>query len=151
MVGEDAIAGAALVEFTIFAPLLVVMSIYTMDYGLYFFNNLEIQNAAQAGAQWAIANRVYNSSAISSAVTHATNYSAISVAAGYPIEQCGCPSSTGVTSTTYSGATCPNCGSSAGGLYVTVKAQATYSSFIPYGLISSTPYVLTATSTARIQ
>ena len=53
--------GAALVEFTIFAPLLVVTSIYTMDFGLLFYNKMEVQNAAQAGVDWAIANRIYNS------------------------------------------------------------------------------------------
>ena len=95
MVGEDGIAGAALIEFTIFAPLLVFMSIYTMDFGLLFFKKMDVQNAAQAGVDWAIANRVYKSSAISSAVTNATNYTAISVVTGYPIEQCGCPSSVG--------------------------------------------------------
>jgi Flp pilus assembly protein TadG len=159
MVGEHGIAGAALIEFTIFAPLLVIMSIYTMDFGLLFFKKMDVQNAAQAGVDWAVANRgIYDPSAISSAVTHATNYSAIVLDPNYKAcpatpgicEQCGCPSSTGVTFTTYSGATCPKCGTSAGGLYVTVKAQATYSSFIPYGLISSTN-TLKATSTARIQ
>src|SRR5258706_16014222 len=64
MVGEEGIAGAALVEFTVLAPMLVVMSIYTMDYGLLFYYKLELQNAAQAGAQWAMANRVYNSADI---------------------------------------------------------------------------------------
>ncbi len=149
MVGEGGIAGAALIEFTIFAPLLVFMSIYTTDFGLRFFEKMEVQNAAQAGADWAIANRVYNSSAISTAVSYATTISTapISVSSGYPKEQCGCPSSTGVTFTTYSGDTCPKCGSSAGGLYVTVQAQATFSS----SLTSSTPYVYTAQSTARIQ
>ena len=44
MVGDD---GAALVEFTLFAPLLVVMSIYTMDFGLVFINRIEVQNAAR--------------------------------------------------------------------------------------------------------
>src|SRR5437764_7743093 len=67
MVGEEGIAGAALVEFALLAPMLVVMSVYTMDYGLIFYSKLELQNAAQAGAQWAIANRIYNSSEIQAA------------------------------------------------------------------------------------
>ena len=50
-------ARPALVEATIIAPILVVMSIYVMDFGLLFYNKMEMQNAAQAGAQWAIANR----------------------------------------------------------------------------------------------
>ena len=150
MAGDN---GTALIEFTIFAPLLVVMSIYTMDFGLIFFNKMEVQNAAQAGADWAVANRIYNSSAISAAVTNATDDTAISVSSGYPLLQCGCPSSTGVTFTAYSGGTCPACGGSVGGLYVTVQAEASYSSLIPYGLFSgaNATRTLTSASTARIQ
>jgi Flp pilus assembly protein TadG len=147
-------AGAALVEFTLFAPLLVVMSIYTMDFGLLFINRIEVQSAASAGLQWAIANRVYNSLDISTAVTNATNDPAISVSAGYPLLRCGCPSGTGVTFTTYNGATCPSCGGSLeGGLYVTAKTQATYNALVSYGLFSgaSATRTLTAESTARIQ
>jgi hypothetical protein len=59
LVGEEG-TGAALVEFTVLTPMLVIMSIYTMDYGLLFYYKLELQNSAQAGAQWAMANRVYN-------------------------------------------------------------------------------------------
>ena len=36
MFGEDGTAGAALVEATILVPILVVMSIYVMDFGLHF-------------------------------------------------------------------------------------------------------------------
>ena len=92
---------------------------------------------------------------VSSAVTNATNDTAISVSSPYPRLRCGCPSSTGVTftATDYIGGTCPACGGSAGGLYVTVKTQATYNSFIPYGLFSGAgaTRTLTAQSTARIQ
>ena len=86
------------------------------------------------------------------AVTNATNYTAISVSTGYPIVRCGCPSSTGVTFTPYTApAPCPACGGSVGGLYVTVQTQATYNSFIRYGLFSSATRTLTAQATARIQ
>src|SRR3974390_2151132 len=152
-VGEDEIAGAALVEFTIFAPLLVIMSIYTMDFGLYFFNNIEVQNAAQAGAQWAIANRVYNSSAIQTAAKNATNFTTVAV----PSSQfCGCPSTSGVSNlcSTSQTCTCNTSTCSNPGVYVTVTAATPtnkpYKSYVPYGLVPST-YNLTATSTARIQ
>jgi Flp pilus assembly protein TadG len=51
MLGED---GAALVEATIIAPILVAMGVYTADFGLLFYNKMEMQNAAQAGAHWAV-------------------------------------------------------------------------------------------------
>jgi Flp pilus assembly protein TadG len=154
MVGEDGIAGAALIEFTIFGPLLVVMSIYTMDFGLLFYNKMEVQNAAQAGAQWAIANRIYNSSYIATAAKNATNILASQITVSSN-QFCGCPSTTGVTQIATGAcsgvATCGTGGPRAGN-YVQVSANPTntYKSFIPYGLISST-YDLTAISTVRIQ
>jgi len=158
-VEDGGIAGTALIEFTLFAPLLVLMSIYTTDFGIYFYRQMQVQNAAQAGVDWAIANHIFNAADINAAVTNATNYGAISVSAGYPIEQCGCPTTTGVTFTTYTfGAPCSVCpgglvggGNSVGGLYVTVQTQATWNSFIRYGLFSSATRTLTAQATARIQ
>jgi Flp pilus assembly protein TadG len=152
LVGEDGIAGAALIEFTIFAPMLVIMSIYTMDFGLSFYTQMQVQNAAQAGVDWALVNHVSSNAGITAAVTNATNNTNISVSTGYPIEQCGCPSSTGVTFTANTApAPCPPCSGSVGGLYVTVQTQATYNSFIRYGLFSSATQTLTAQATARIQ
>jgi Flp pilus assembly protein TadG len=150
LVGEDGIAGAALIEFTLVVPLLVVMSIYTMDFGLLFYRQMQVQNAAQAGVDWAVTNHIFNDAGIRAAVTNATNYT-VSVSTA-PIEQCGCPSSTGVTFTSNTApAPCPACGGAIGGLYVTVATQATYNSFIRYGLFSSATRTLTAQATARIQ
>ncbi len=64
MFGAEGVDGAALLEFTIMAPILIGLSVYTADSGLLFYNKMEMQNAAQAGAQWAIANRIYNPSEI---------------------------------------------------------------------------------------
>jgi Flp pilus assembly protein TadG len=176
MVEEDGIAGAALVEFTIFAPMLVIMSIYTMDFGLVFYKKLELQNAAQAGAQWAIANRVYNSSSIQIAAQNATKLPAgnFNVTSG---QFCGCSKDSGgnpkVTLLSSPGpctatSTCTN---GVPGTYVTVCATFTAAAglhgndnLIKYGLVPSSyntgtnsngtcggGTVLTAQSTARIQ
>ena len=154
MVGED---GAALVEFTILAPMVVVMSIYTMDFGLLFYNKMEVQDAAQAGVQWAITNRVSNSSDIQIAAQNATkNKITVNFCKKYStsFQFCGCPSTTGVTHISDGacpgGTTCPD--GSTTGTYVCVSATPTtaYKSFIPFGLLSSTPK-LTAESTARMQ
>ena len=69
MVGPDGIAGVALIEFTIFLPIVVVMSIYTMDFGLLIWRKMEVQHAAQAGAQYAMVHGYSSPSSISSAVT----------------------------------------------------------------------------------
>jgi Flp pilus assembly protein TadG len=73
----DAESGAALVEFTLFAPILLAIAVYTMDFGLLFFTKVEVQNAAQAGAQYAIVANDSNSTNISNAVTRATNFTAV--------------------------------------------------------------------------
>jgi hypothetical protein len=157
--GDD---GIAIVEFTIFAPMLIIMSIYIMDFGLYFFNRLEMQNAAQAGAQWAIATGLYNASDIQVAAKNAVpaHFLPIQIKVT-PNEFCGCPSSTGVAlyDPTHPSGICPGgatCvvgkNTEAAGNYVTVTATTVskYKSFIPYGLFSIDPDI-TGTSTVRIQ
>jgi TadE-like protein len=161
LVGEDGIAGAALIEFTIFAPLLVVMSIYLMDFGLLFYRQMQVQNAAQAGVDWAVANHVFNAAGITAAVNNATTYTDITLPTDSlnpnPIERCGCPSSAGGLSfTAYNPPiACRVCGTppstSVGGLYVTVQTQAIWNSFIQYGLFPNPTRTLTAQATARIQ
>jgi Flp pilus assembly protein TadG len=163
MVGEEGIAGAALVEFAVLAPMLVVTSIYTIDYGLLFYSKLELQNAAQAGAQWAIANRVYNFLEIQTAGQNAIKRrTALSGTLG-PVtitssQFCGCSENSGgdpiVTQLSLgpcnlATATCPR---GVVGTYVSVTATptTTYNSFIPYRLVPRT-YSLTSTSTVRIQ
>jgi len=158
MVGQEGIAGVALVEFTIFAPLLVIMSIYTMDFGLYFFNKIEMQNAAQAGAHWALANGVYNSGVIATAGANATPLPAtqINVTSN---QYCGCSKDSNgdpiVTPATPSSVTCTassTCAKGALGTYVTVNATPTtaYKSFITFGLFSTSPSI-DASATVRIQ
>jgi Flp pilus assembly protein TadG len=159
ILGDD---GIALVEFTIFTPILIVMSIYIMDFGLYFFNKLEMQNAAQAGTQWAIATGLYNDSDIQVAAKNAVPAMFLPTQIYVTTNEfCGCPSSTRVAlydSTKPSGI-CPSgvtcvvgTNTEAAGNYVTVTATTVsqYKSFIPYGLFSIDPDI-TGTSTVRIQ
>jgi Flp pilus assembly protein TadG len=152
MVGEDGIAGAVLVEFTLFVPMLVIMFAGTINLGFYFFNYLPAQNAAQAGAQWAIANHVYNSSAIATAAQNATPAVPVTVSSS---EFCACPSASGWTNQSSgvcaAGTTCSGLtGSPLAGTYVTVTAAPTrYQSLAPYGLFSTS--AISASVTTRIQ
>ena len=163
LVGEEGICGAALVEFTILAPMLVIMSIYTMDYGLLFYYKLELQNAAQAGAQWAMANRVYNSAGIQEATKNAaksgfssTSNDTLNVTSS---QFCGCPEDSGgnpiVTPVSPPVTTCTassTCTPGVAGNYVSVSVtpKTAYHSLYRYGLVPSA-YSLTASSTVRIQ
>jgi Flp pilus assembly protein TadG len=136
--------GTAAVEFSVAAPILVVIFIPLIDIGMAVYQQMQVQDAAQAGAQYAMAHG-WNSSAIVSAVTSATPLSVS--ASPSPAKSCGCPASSSVSAASC-GSTCPD-GQTAG-TYVTVGAQATYVPLLPYPLMGSS-VTLSAQATARIQ
>jgi Flp pilus assembly protein TadG len=142
---DDGIRGVVAIEFAIVAIVLVVLMVCTVDLGMGFYRKMQVQNAAQAGAQYAAA-RGFAESSITNAVTAASSFSGIS-ASPAPTQFCGCPSNTGVTSVSCS-ATCT--GGSAPGNYVSVSAQGTYTTILSYPLIPNA-FILTSQSTVRIQ
>jgi Flp pilus assembly protein TadG len=137
--------GAAAVEFAFMIPLLSLMVVSVTDIGLAVYRKMQVEDAAQAGAQYAIA-RGFDTSGISSAVTSATNSTAIT-AAPAPVQFCGCPTSTGVSSVSC-GTVCTS-GVQAG-TYAKVSAQATYNTLINYQVVGPT-YTYNAQSIARLQ
>jgi Flp pilus assembly protein TadG len=142
-VGRD-IDGVAATEFAFIAPVLMVMLLCTIDLGTGIYRKMQVQNAAQAGAEYAIVHGF--SSSISNAVTSATSFSSIA-ATPAPSEFCGCPSSTTVTSASCS-STCSD--GTMAGTYVTVSAQGTYSTIFSYPTLPSS-FQFSAQSTVRIQ
>ncbi|TMJ54449.1 MAG: pilus assembly protein, partial [Alphaproteobacteria bacterium] len=48
------IRGVAAIEFAIVAPMLVLAMVCTADLGLGIYRKMQVQNAAQAGAEYAI-------------------------------------------------------------------------------------------------
>jgi Flp pilus assembly protein TadG len=134
----------AAVEFSVAVPVLAIIFVPLIDIGMAVYQQMQVQDAAQAGAQYAMAHG-WNSSAIQSAVTSATMLSVSASPA--PSKSCGCPSSSSVSSAAC-GATCPD-GQTAG-TYVTVGAQATYTPLLPYPTMGSS-LTLSAQTTARIQ
>jgi Flp pilus assembly protein TadG len=137
--------GLAAVEFAVIAPVLSLVMICTVDVGLGFYRKMQVQNAAQAGAEYA-ATHGFNASAIASAMSAATGLTSVQ-ASPQPAQFCGCPSTGGVAT-----ATCgTNCtGGAQAGTYVAVSAQADYTTLIPYPLFPDS-YTFTAQSTVRIQ
>jgi Flp pilus assembly protein TadG len=141
---RDAREGNAVVEFSIAAPVLAVIFVPLIDIGMAVYQKMQVQDAAQAGAQYAMAHG-WNSSSIQTAVTSATGLSVSASPA--PSKSCGCPDGSSVSAATC-GSTCSD-GQTAG-TYVTVGAQVTYTPLIPYpGMGSSV--TLSAQTTARIQ
>ena len=142
----DGSSGIAAIEFAIVAPTLVLLFICTADLSLGIYRKMQVQNAAQSGAAYAMLYG-FTQNSISSAVTNATGLSAVA-ATPQPNEFCGCPSATsGVTSISCT-STCPN--GATPGTYVTVSAQATYETILPYPMVPNS-FTFNAQSTVRLQ
>lgn len=137
--------GVAAAEFGILVPLLSLMVVSVTDVGLALYRKMQVENAAQAGAQYAIA-RGFDASGIANAVASATSATNIT-ASPPPVQFCGCPTAAGVSAATC-GTVCT--GGAQAGTYTTVSARATYYTIIDYQIVSAT-YTYTAQSTARLQ
>lgn len=140
--------GLAAVEFGLLAPMLLLIVAASVDLGMAYSAQIKVQQAAQAGAQYALKHG-FDSTKIPAAVTSATALSVSATPA--PTQQCGCLSGTTVT---LSGT--PPCLVTCGngltpGTYVTVNAQATYTPIIPYATLLSSPTTLTSQAQVRIQ
>jgi Flp pilus assembly protein TadG len=142
---DDGIRGVAAIEFAVMAACLVLMMVCVVDIGMGLYRKMQVQNAAQAGAQYALLNG-FTAGSIANAVTSATSFSGIS-ASPPPTKYCGCASNSGITSLSCS-SSCAD--GSAPATYVSVSAQGTYDTVLPYPLIPNS-FALTAQSVVRIQ
>src|SRR5713226_6591707 len=97
--------GNAAIEFALATPILLGLLVPVADLGMAFSQQLQVQQAAQAGAQYAVLHG-YNSSAISNAVTAGTTLSGVT-AYPAPTQGCGCPSGSAITTATCA-STCTN-------------------------------------------
>ena len=142
--------GVAAVEFAIVVPILLALLVPACDLGMGYLSETAGVGAAQAGAQYALANG-FASTAIQNAVTGATSLTSIS-ATPAPAESCGCPTGSSVAAANPAvppcTGKCPNGAQS--GTYVTVSATAVYYPLIPYPTLGSS-VTLTAQSFVRIQ
>jgi len=137
--------GSAAVEFAFVVPAIGLAMIPTYDLGMGVYRSMQVHNAAQAGADYAIAHG-YDKPSLQGVVTGATSYPGIA-ASPDPATFFGCPTYTGITVVS-SGSKCDFWTNP--GTYVTVSASATYTTIISYPLLPSS-YPLAATSTVRVQ
>jgi Flp pilus assembly protein TadG len=137
--------GVAAIEFAVMAPTLVMMAICTVDLGMGIYRNMQVQDAAQAGAQYAMRHD-FDANQLATVVSNATGLSGVS-ASPAPVQYCGCASSTGVAHIAC-GSTCPT--GAVYGNYVQVSSQATYQTILPYPMIANS-FTLTAQSNVRVQ
>lgn len=137
--------GTAAIEFGLVATFLSFLLLGLTDFGMGYWEQMQVGNAARAGAEYAIANG-WNQSGITTAVTSATGLGSIT-ATPAPTQTCGCPSVTAGITTATCRSSCAGGGTA--GTYVTVNARASYSFIVPYAGIAS-PLTLTASTTVRI-
>lgn len=135
----------AAIEMALIAPALVLLLVGLADYGTAIYRRMQVQNAAQAGADFAMRNG-FNNGAITAAVTAASPFPGLT-ATPAPAESCGCASAVTVTPVVC-GTTCAS--GEAAGTYVTVSATGTHTTLLPYPGIPNS-FNLVATSTARIR
>jgi Flp pilus assembly protein TadG len=137
--------GTAAIEFALATPILIGLLVPVADLGMAFSQQIKVQQAAQAGAQYALLHG-YDGSRISNAVTAATTLASIS-AAPAPTTSCGCPTGTAIAPAVCS-STCAD--GEAAGSYVFVSAQSAYTPTLPYSVLGS-GVTLTAQAAVRVQ
>lgn len=139
-------AGAnAAIEMALLAPVLVFMVVAMADYGAGIHRRMQVQHAAQAGADFAMRNS-FDSAAIAAAVVNATGVPGIT-ATPAPAETCGCASG-GAIAPAMCGTLCAD--GFAAGTYASVSAQGSYTTILPYPGISAT-FTFTANAMSRIR
>jgi len=144
----ECIGGTAAIEFATIGGVFSAMMVVSGDLGLAYYANMQVQTAAQIGAQYAVVNgaKAFDATAISNAVVNATSTTGIT-ATPAPVQFCGCPSGTTLTT-----ATCGTvCADGTGtGTYARVSASRTHTTLIAYPGVPSS-FAQTATSTVRIK
>ena len=137
--------GSVAIEAAIVVPMLALIMVPLIDIGMAIYQQMQVRDAAQAGAQYAMAHG-WNSNAIQNAVTAATSLPSVT-ASPAPTKTCGCPSGTSIAAAAC-GTNCAN--GQPVGVYITVNAQATYTTLIAYPVLgSSVP--LSSQATVRTQ
>ena len=143
-IGND-VRGVAAIELAVIAPVLALMLVGMVDLGIGIYRKMQVQNAVQAGAQFAVLYG-FNADLIAKAVLSATPAQGLT-ASPPPSKSCGCPTTTSVTP-----ATCgsPCSGGSVARTYVKVFAQNTYTTLLPYPLFPRS-FTFTAQAMVKLQ
>src|SRR6476646_8114023 len=98
--------GLGAIELGFIAPVLLVMLLGVLDFGMAFWQQMEIANAADAGAQWGMSND-FNETSIRTVAQSATYLTGATI---NPSPECGCvDSATNRISTGYGVGSPPLC------------------------------------------
>lgn len=119
--------GLGAVELGFIAPFLLLLFLGIVDFGMAYWQQMEIANAANVGTQYAIKNS-FNQSQIITIAKASTNLSDVLLDNPAPDQVCGCPTATGVTIGYGTYPTCGTCpDSTAAKGYVRVNTRICYS------------------------
>lgn len=134
--------GASIVEVALMTPFLLLLLIGVIDFGRAFYDSIELENAARAGAQYGAINPTDTAGMVTAAKNDANiDIPSIAATATY-----GCMCSDG-TSSSASCASTPSCSSSTRQVnYVTVNTTYTYTTFLPWPGVPSS-FALTGNAT----
>lgn len=142
--------GVALIEFALLAPVLALLCVGAIDFGLAFASQLQLASAVDMGAQYAFLTGVnVQAGAVQAVVQKATSLTGVSATIGYNSSACYCP--TGAPPT-LAAQTCgqPCADGSEPGKFLNISANYTYRPIFPtYALIANP--TLTQTVTVRLQ
>jgi Flp pilus assembly protein TadG len=143
--------GQIAVEVAIVAPLLALVLVICADFGRVFYTNVEVDNAARAGAQYGsqtTATAANTTNIATAAIAGAPNIGLTSASISSSVCSCESPTPSGFSACS-TASTTPYCTDSPSANYVTVTATATYHTILAYpGIPSSTK--LTGTATMQI-
>jgi Flp pilus assembly protein TadG len=147
--------GVSAIEFGIAAPIFLAALSPVTDLGLAFSQQIRVNQAVEAGTQYASSNP-YNGSTWPTNVQNAMlNATTLSISPSVGSETCGCPNAANTAIVTGSNGSPPSCSGScsdgsAPGYYVTISASLTYTSVMPYSILgTSTP--LSSQAVVRVQ
>jgi len=149
--------GMSAVEFGLAAPVFMAMLTPVVDLGLAFSEQIRINQAVQAGEQYASSHPYAGSSWSSSVSSAMTNATTLSISPSVGGETCGCPNSGNTAIVTGAGyGSPPSCTAnscpdgSSPGYYVTITASATYTSVMPYSILGSST-TLSSQAVVRVE
>jgi Flp pilus assembly protein TadG len=158
----------AAIEFAIIASVLAVAALNVADISVFLFDRLQVENAAEMGAQAAWANCDLNhipattkcagwTTVVGTAVHSTALASSVSVASGYPSEGYYCVNSSGAlqymsdTSSRPTDCTAAGVSTNAPGDYVKVQVTYSYSPMFPGITVAGVfPTTITETSWMRL-
>ncbi len=125
---RNAREGIAAVEFALLAPVLTLIFIAAVSFGLASWTKMQVSNAARAGGVYA-AKYGFNQTNITAAAKNATPLPNVTVTATQATASCTNPTN-GTISSANGATTCPSTGAPPG-TYVTVTTQVPYSFTLP--------------------